>query len=154
MRKLFLVLGGMAALALIAWSGVFLFWHLRITNALRKLESEAEYLPNVAGYSGPMEEVEKLQRAGCRALPYLVERSVASQRPPFLTASTLLFMEIIQDQKSVSAIREHLLFDLLITGADTPDSRQEKCDALHAWWRRHGRDYHQPWRVWTGRCGG
>jgi hypothetical protein len=54
-----------AILALLAWGGNFLYWHVRIHSAIRTLETQP---------TGPEGEaaLTELISAGCRSLPYLI----------------------------------------------------------------------------------
>jgi hypothetical protein len=134
-----LVIAGVA-LAAMAWSSLLIYWHLKISNAVRQLEQN----------DSPMAGFDALQflsrEAGCRALPYLVGATDPKQPPFFLERSTALIAIILYGPGPTPP-------PWYISTQDSPEQRARKCEMLREFWRQNGRRHHQMWRVWSSRCG-
>lgn len=80
------VAGGLLVLAALAWTGMFLYWHVTILGALRTLEAQP-------GLVEEMRAFKTLQNgAGCRALPYLVAALQPAKSQYFLERASLLML--------------------------------------------------------------
>jgi hypothetical protein len=86
LRTLLLVALGIPLLALLAWTGTFLYWHFRIRSAIRALEALSVAPTPPEGDPAAM----LLMASGCRCLPYLVQAIDSSKSPEFLSFSTCL----------------------------------------------------------------
>src|SRR6185295_477005 len=113
----------------LAWTAGFLYWHVRLTVALRTLDDRG-------GTRGGVESEQTLTAAGCRSLPYYVGALEPGRS-----------RELLQ-WCSTQLPGCHLGID----AGDTPDAVESKCQTLRDWWAEHGREHHQSWRWWTGRC--
>ena len=137
-------------LAVIAWSGTFLYWHIKIVGALRTAETQTTTAELQAA-------MDLLNEAGCRSLPYLVG-SLDPRKPThvltFLT-SQVAFMAGDPDEPLLVnvKVREHL-GEWRIDKEDSPAMRQSKCDLVREWWRENCGRYHQTWRIWSSQCAG
>ena len=150
------VLVGVALVAA-AWSGVFLYWHVRILRAVRDLEKESlpshrltESLTSDAGVT--------LIQGGCRSLPHMIRSLDPAKSPDYLCAcSYLVCWQTVYPgslpAESDSELLSTRLDDWCITLKDDAAMRRRKCDLIKAWWREHGAEHHQWWRVWSSRCG-
>lgn len=139
-------------IVLLAWAGGILYWHFKITGAIRSLETEG-------GSTGDfnLEPVRVLRyEAGCRALPYLVSSLDPTLNPLFLArATTLIAIEVDEpgrkgDRWSPSISEGK--FEWCITLDDSIEQRRKKCEAVREFWKAHGRSHHQTWKVWTRAC--
>jgi hypothetical protein len=156
MRAAAKALAGVALVAA-AWSGIFLYWHVRILRAVRDLERES--LPShrlsesITSDAGTV-----IVKGGCRSLPYMIESLDASKSPDFLCAcSTLVCWQSVHPgvlpAESDSMLLSNRLDDWCISIRDDAALRRRKCDLVKAWWREHGSEHHQWWRVWSSSCG-
>jgi hypothetical protein len=135
------------ALAAIAWTGTYLYWHIRIVRALRTWETQAPAELEAAS--------DVLNEAGCRSLPYLVGALDPRKNTAFLTFVTTQVAFATGDPHkpllgNIEA-REHLT-EWRIEKEDSPALRQRKCDLIREWWRENGGRHHQPWRIWSSQC--
>jgi hypothetical protein len=140
------------ALAIVAWTGVALYWQVRISRALRTFET-TEYFSQSGCYFGtpPYQQAShELIDAGVRALPALV-RSVTPDKPaPYLTESTVLIRKILS-YRSKSWREEWKAWVIEIESE--PPERELKCRLLRDWWEEHGDEFMSPWRPWDrGYC--
>jgi hypothetical protein len=145
------VLAGVALIAAV-WSGVFLYWHVRILRAVRALEEESGHI--VIEYS---EAESILTAAGCRSLPYLIDSLDDSKKFDFLyRCSFLVCWESVHPgalpAESSSEVLSERLGEWCISLKDDAAVRRRKCDLIKTWWRSHGGERHQWWRVWTSAC--
>lgn len=149
MRKR-LALGIAVAVAslLSAWIGTFLYWHVRINQALRSFEIRADQMPDRwAGHVMTMEAHEIFSEAGCRGLPYLVNA--------LSTSKNLKFLETVTYQLTLSMHNSAALEFLQacrIRSDDAVPIREEKCRRLQTWWSEKGSKYHRWWCVWSRQC--
>ena len=141
-----------AAVLVVIWGGGILYWHVRITRALRAWEQHPKvvyHLSSAPDY-GPPEAAATLQEAGGRALPYLIHQLDESKDPRFLEGLTdrIIVGTVVQCPGD-----EHFLYERIGTwfiGRDDriPD-RREKCLRIRAWWEENGGRYYQWWRFWS-----
>lgn len=131
---------GLAILALLVWVGIYISWHIRIIGALRTMETQT--VPATSTTAPPTEAEAVLIDAGCRALPYLVGALDPTKNPYFLNRVTYFITESGPAANQVWIVRPE----------DAVADRSKKCDMLREWWRDHGSEYHQTWRIWSRAC--
>ena len=137
-------------LSMLAWTGIFLFWHFRILSAIRELETEPP------AYS-PSPAFKTLRHgAGCRALPYLVQALEPDKSPAFLERATLLIAieaaePPIKGDRWSPVINDDE-FDWRIGLKDSVEVRARKCGRVREYWRQNGSRHHQAWRIWSRAC--
>jgi len=136
------------ALAAVAWSATFLYWHVRIARALRTMDQEP-ISPDLQG------ALDVLDDAGCRAIPYLVGALDPKRNTSFLTLATthLASLSAASGDPRVRLQRGYeQRQEWRIEKQDPPAERQKKCDLIRAWWAEDGGRFHQAWRVWSSNC--
>jgi hypothetical protein len=144
-----------AAVTVLIWGGGTLYWHVRITGALRSWEQNPKAVHHLSAASeyGPPDAVTLLRQAGCRALPYLIRRLDESRDPQFLEGLTNW---IITDLAWHSPEDLRLLGERCVTWYidkdDALPDRRVKCERIREWWRENGSRYHQWWRFWSSWC--
>jgi len=130
-----------------AWAAVFLYWQVQINGALRSLETQTT--PPFPSAADRTEAHQVLDRAGCRALPYLVGALDPARPPHFLaTASSWWAFQTPTPGENVHARVE----EWAIRPEDSAADRAKKCNAIRAWWKLHGHESHQTWRIWSRAC--
>jgi len=141
------VIATLLILAVLAWTGTFLYWHFKIRAAIRSVAS-----PNPS-----YEEGELLKRAGCRALPYLVDSLPESKNQFYLMSATYM---IAAEVAAPGTLRGNVPYQLLETRSswivqaeDGGPGLQSKLEEIRAYWRENGHRHHQWWRVWSSSCG-
>jgi len=141
----------LVATAAMAWSCLFIYWHLKIGNAIRRLDADTES-PGMTG----QDAFEVLRHdAGCRALPYLVASLDPKRTPAFLERATLLIAIEIEPPPykgpnwmgSTEQSRPWY-----IAQTDSPEERRRKCDLVREYWKLKGSTHHQVWRIWSKAC--
>ncbi len=132
-------------LAILAWTGTLLYWHFRIRAVVR-----AESLGN--SWSGGVDEWQFLERAGCRALPYLVDSLTESRNQFYLMNATHRIATEIAHGYPGGTIPYDVLDGWIVDSVDSGTGLRRKVYAIQSYWREHGRRHHQWWRVWSGRC--
>jgi hypothetical protein len=125
-----------AALAAVAWSGVFVTWDFRIRGAIRELQ-----------YRASLPARQTLRAAGCRALPYLVTALNPSRPLTLLADVHRVLLDGATDPDDALFLKAR---DFEVT--DTIDVRTQKCREIQEWWQRTQTAYHQPWRIWSAKC--
>jgi hypothetical protein len=148
-RILLLVLALTIGLPALAWTATFLYWHFRIRSAIRQVESADA---SSGGLSGDLGEAGRiLQSAGCRCLPYVVGAMDESRSSNFTV--TLLAM-VTWYATAPTTVDEKSLVPkpVVIDSGDSAEVRGRKIQFIRAWWREHGTDHHQWWRVWSSDC--
>jgi hypothetical protein len=151
MKTVARILAALVLLAMLYWSGTYLYWHIHITRAIRTLEM----LP--LGGNPPDDELklksayDTLTAAGTRSLPYLIDVFETTSRPRNIA---MAFLHIIR----LSALdRNRQEEDAFLNSCIYPESvdmevRRERADKLRAWWQREGH-FHRPiWRIWSSNC--
>ena len=145
-----------AAVTGLAWLGGFLYWHVRITRSLRLWEKTVNgtTLDVYWRESGAPPDASKvLDRAGCRALPYIVH---ALDEPATLRFKSCAVSRIIQclagpaprDPETVRLLTERYdRWDPLTTDSDA--ERDAKLARVKAWWRENRDRCRHRWRVWS-----
>lgn len=154
----------LTSLTLIAWSGSLLYWHLRLSRALRTLEEATVVQPNyeiggyVGDYSAPRDARTTLMNAGCRSLPYLVSSLGPAQRPEYLAAAGDLIIALAAGEHSHTCDdsawekRFDRFLPLSMYVHERPEARELKRRRIHDWWRDHGSEVHAWWRSWSACC--
>lgn len=142
--------------ALVSWTATFLYWHNRITRAIRILgapESAAE----ADALKLRQEAAESLVESGCRSLPYLVRSMDSKKSTEYLSFITFLFCSKTEPPQIPLAEVDRI--DPLkrtdqweINVGDPPELCSWRIELIRSWWKEHGSEYHQWWRVWTGEC--
>jgi hypothetical protein len=144
----------LAVLAVLAWTGTYIYWHIRIMGTLRTLETQSTSAPS--GSSDTSEAGIALSAAGCRAFPYIVGALDPAKNPYFLArVSARMAIQVsvpgatgFIDARDVSERWKEWYID----PGDSVPERAAKCEAMRAWWRLHGSEYHQTWRIWSRAC--
>jgi hypothetical protein len=146
------VLGGLAVLALLAWTTMFLYWHLGLRAAIRSFEEHAADVPRPWDPLSDSEAYATVRGSGCRGLPHLVRAIASSTNPEYQRGLSLLVF--FAATKADSPEADGKLQDVsLLAAEDTPQEHAKKVDAIRAWWKQEGHVYHQWWRVWSANCG-
>jgi hypothetical protein len=153
------------ALASLTWAGALLYWHFKLTAAIRSLEQDTVVQPDfvtggyVGDYVAPKEARHTLMNAGCRSLPYLVRSFDPSQSPAYLSAASDLIVLHLSaplphgcDQSAWEKRLDDFRVRFCIDVSAAPKLRLEKCLRLKQWWREHGQEAHQWWRFWSRCC--
>lgn len=140
MKGILKIVAGLAAVAVLAWIGLYVTWHIKIIGALRTMETQAA--PVISTTAPPSEAEAVIIDAGCRALPYLVGVLDPTKNPYFLHRVTYYIGQAGPASCQVWIIRPE----------DPASDRTKKCDSLRDWWRDHGSEYHQTWRIWRQSC--
>ena len=155
-RILIAVLSIAIFLPLLAWTGTFLYWHFRITNAIRVIEKSPSNLSG-RGREKELEDASSnLASAGCRNLPYVIDSIDPSKQPDFVEEMifqmTSLLRPDLEDPNDDIYANTEFLRKCTLREQDTSDLRALKCNRLHAWWADRRLSYHQWWRVCSSRC--
>lgn len=159
MKTVIKTLAGAAILAVLVWTGAYLYWHVKILGIVRSLETHAPVVGSRSVTPEYLETVELLNDAGCRSLSYLVG-SLGSSKAPWETSK--FFFRICCTSFESGSKREErpyipasqLQEECMIDSADAPPVRQQKIERIRAWWTAAGPDFHQWWRVWSSNCRG
>jgi hypothetical protein len=159
MKTLAKVLGGALLLGLAAWTGAYLYWHIKILGIVRSLETHAPVVGSTTVSTEYRETVDQLTDSGCRSLSYLAG-SLGSSKAPWET-SKFFFRICCMSFESGHKGEEHsyipasqLQEECMIDPADSAAVRKQKIDRIRAWWTEAGPDLHQWWRVWSPNCRG
>ncbi|HLY08223.1 MAG TPA: hypothetical protein VKW04_02850 [Planctomycetota bacterium] len=129
-------------LAALGWACGILYWHFRLSSALRTFERTSAPGGTPADDEENLKALETLTAAGCRSLPYVVQALDPSTPTQLLQSFTPLIGRW-SDSPEIESI----------TSVDSGPERRRKCDQIREWWRRHGSDEHQVWRFWSATCG-
>lgn len=150
------VLAGTAALALLTWTGTYLYWHVRILSAIRTLETQIAPSRDPAQIVDPNSDpCQVLSDAGCRSLPYLV---AALDTPNAGNAMWNFFYWRFSQALPEGTLDAELksktdvVYDAAPKTEATAQERANNSARVRAWWREEGRLLHQPWRVWSSKC--
>jgi len=154
-KALILVSAALIALPVAAWLATFLYWHFRITDALRVLENRASGLRLSSLDHDDSYEI--LLSSGCRCLPYLVS-AAESPENRFLhdellyriVTRTRVGDGVVIDQDLIRA--RGVLGGNPLLPDDSPEDRRQKAGRIRDWWSADGHRFHQWWRVWTSHC--
>jgi hypothetical protein len=146
------ILAGLILLALLGWTGIFLYWHLTLRSAIQSFEDHAGEVPRPWDPLAGTEAFDTIRASGCRSLPYLVQAIASSNDPEYQRGLSLLVFFAATKQDSPEANAQLLTVSLLSVD-DSPLEHRKKCDAIRNWWKQDGHLYHQWWRVWTSKCG-
>lgn len=156
-KFLLLTLVPAIALPVLICTGVFVYWHFRITSALRLLEAKIPQKPYSMAVSQELQHASEILRAGgCRSLPYLIETVQPTREFDLLDRTTFEFLWIIADgakdgpehARSLDELQDRFEFRI----HDSPQVKRERCDRLKAWWSANKSRHHQWWRVWSSHC--
>jgi len=150
MKALILTVSLAVGIPVVAWVSTFLYWHFTITNALRtmKLKMDTSEMNNAA---------ETLFSSGCRGLPYAFGELSDDKHDLYQSYLTFyIAWQIVCPGMTLGhqdGIPPEYRDEWAISHDDPPERRRQKCRALRAWWKEHGSEAHQGWRVWSGACG-
>jgi|SRR6185369_9889859 hypothetical protein len=155
-KVLLITLTTAMGVAAAAWAGTLLYWHVRITSALRVMDVTLPGQMTSLSWPTELNEAsEVLRSAGCRALPHLI-RSAESTRD-FELEEVLVGWLIGEVTEGNGEPNDELADALRARFApvylDSPAVRRKKRDQLKAWWNENGSRLHQWWRVWSSHCG-
>lgn len=153
-RILALTLSILILVPLLAWTAMFLYWHIRIQSALADSERLCLAVPTDRER---MERHQFLLAAGCRTLPYLVRALDESKPPEFQAecAGLIVWTSMLPGWTGIDAAPPELmdLFDRWGFQADEQaEVRRRKIGLIREWWKVEGAEHHQWWRVWTAEC--
>ena len=165
-KTLLKIAAGLLVLGVLGWTGGFVYWHLRITKALRTWQTPRAL--RVLSSTNPQDPFPVLKDAGCRALPYCVGAIDPSNDLTVNNEILALIRDCIRSPHVTFQITNHIVeqvgenaakadADLLLKceleKQDTEEVRATKCRRVHQWWNERGRTFHQWWRLWSSRCG-
>jgi hypothetical protein len=146
------IAGAAILMAMLAWTGVVLYWHLTIRSAIQYFDDHASDVPRPWDPLADAPAFLTIRGAGCRGIPYLVRAIEASNSPEYQRGLSMLVF--FAATKVNSAEAEARLQEVrLLSADDEPAETRQKVAAIRTWWDRHGDHYHQWWRVWSSRCG-
>lgn len=139
-----------------AWVSVFLYWHVRITLALRDWEKDASsysgFMSNWRECGAPHAAAKVLNEAGCRGLPYLVRALGDDRKNAFkeqLASRTLMCIcgPGPRGKEALGFYRDHEDWEW-----DSREQLEARFRSIQSWWREHGGEHHQWWRIWSSQC--
>ena len=147
-----------AVLAGLIWVAMYVYWHLKITGAIRAMENQGGgvkggVVGNREGYNMPDEPLDDLEDAGCRALPYLVSAMFSTKNGAATMACVDLIKKLTAPEGPTASgtIRSECPMVRLQLD-DLAEERARKCEPIRTWWNGHAKEYHQNWRLYTGHC--
>jgi len=161
MRTFAKVLIVVVAVAAVAWSSLFIYWHLKIQSAIRRLRADTEAPVIVKSEADIFRRRPESFRfladeAGCRALPYLIGSLNPDYNSQFLESVTFLLFLVADAGESLRAdgspVRSPETRHWRIEQGDPVEVRMKKCELAREFWREHAPRYHQMWRIWTKDC--
>jgi hypothetical protein len=136
-------------LAVAAWIGAYLFWHIRLVSAVGTLQSKA-------GTPAAEDAADVVNSAGCRALPYLVGALDGAKNPIFVIYATGVIVRSIEESNARNPILEASkvcqVRDWKAVPEDNPVDMKNKGDAIRAYWKEYEPVHHKWWRVWSSTC--
>lgn len=158
MKTVAKIAAGALLLAIAAWIGTFLYWHVTILGAQRTIETQSA--PSGGSpLASPehIDAVDTLWSSGCRGLRYAVGALDPSRYPEFLSSMShfVCWQSLFPGAKPSVAGSEALgqrIEEWMITSGDGPAERRKKCEAIRTWWAAEGGNHHQWWRVWSKSC--
>lgn len=152
MKTTLKIVAALALLVLLTWTSVFLYWHFKLSAAIRFFEDQATEVPRPWDPLSDSEAFATMRASGCRGLPHLVRAIAASHDPEYQRGLSLLvfFAATKADSPEADGKLQNVY---LLSAEDTPQEHAMKCDAIRTWWKQHGTLYHQWWRVWSSNCG-
>lgn len=124
---------------------VFLYWEFRLSRAAHDLATLPTSDP------GHEQAWERLRTAGCRSLPHLVRALDPSRDPERLRAVAGLFCHLVIEFGVNEDVFNHLDASRPIPWTPREETAR-RCDVFKSWWRDHGVEYHQWWRIWSSEC--
>jgi hypothetical protein len=138
-------------LAVLAWTGIVLYWHLTIRSAIQYFDDHATDVPRPWDPLGDTEAFATIRGSGCRSLPYLIRAIETSTNPEYQRGLSMLVFFTVT--KATSPEAEAKLQNVaLLAPDDEPAEHRKKVEAIRTWWDQHGHLYHQWWRVWSSKC--
>ena len=136
-------------LALAAWIGTYLFWHIRLVGAVGTLVSKA-------GTPAADDAADIVDSAGCRALPYLVGALDGAGNQIFVIYATGLIVKSIENVNARTAMLDASAIEQArgwkAVPEDNPVDMKTKCDAIRVYWKQYEPLHHKWWRVWSSSC--
>lgn len=137
-------------LAVAAWIGTYLFWHIRLVGAVRTLESKA-------GTPAADDAADVVDSAGCRALPYLVGALDGARNQIFAIYATDVIVKSIEEVNARSSMLDATAISQArgwkVVPEDNPVDMKTKSDSIRAYWKEYEPFHHKWWRVWSAKCG-
>ena len=139
----------------LAWSGALLYWHFRITGAIRGIEARGVWPTGMDGLHRP--ELETLLAAGCRSIPYLLRELGSSRNRPVLENATHVIKMHLASRKGMSQEESLTIWGCFqespFTSEDSPEERGRNFAHIARLWEEHRPRHHPWWRVWSSGCG-
>src|SRR6516162_4454721 len=77
-------------LAVLAWTGIVLYWHLTIRSAIQYFDDHATDVPRPWDPLGDTEAFATIRGSGCRSLPYLIRAIETSTSPEYQRGLSML----------------------------------------------------------------
>jgi hypothetical protein len=158
LRALLLSIAIAAGIAILAWAGGILYWHIRITQALKAWEKTAKDRSASLNFGISKADYELLDAAGCRALPYLVGFLEKSQKPQFQEGLMTRILSVLDGpgpyNEEAIAVSEDRSIRWSFEASNLDFQRERAMSEFKTWWLKHGRQYHQWWRFWSPWCRG
>jgi hypothetical protein len=156
LRLLLLTIAIGTAIIMLVWAGGIIYWHIRITMALKAWEKTAKDRYSSLDHGISRGDYELLNAAGCRALPYLVGFLDKSQNPEFQEGLMSLILSSLQgpapwNEESIAVSQERSI-RWSFEASNLDFQRERAMSEFNAWWLEHGRHYHQWWRFWSPWC--
>ena len=143
MKKLLIL----PAVLLVIWTGIALYWQIRIGRALRVFETTQLFSHQTCSYNTPPYEraSHELLDAGVRALPALVRSLTTEKRPVYQTEASVLIRRIVTYAGAISwRETEGWRID---DEAPEPE-RAQKCRMFQDWWFSNKHRIHRWWCPW------
>jgi hypothetical protein len=145
------IAGAAIVLALLAWTGVVLYWHLTIRSAIQYFDDHATEVPRPWDPLGDTAAFATIRGSGCRSLPYLIRAIEASNNPEYQRGLSMIVFFTVTKVESPEAVAKLQQVSLL-SADDEPAEHKKKVEAIRVWWDQHGHLYHQWWRAWSSKC--
>ena len=156
MKYVYNIIFGALVLALIAWVGLYLFWHVKISGALSALKTQ--FPPTIVDKTvDPLkgEAFDTLSGAGCRSLHALAGALNSGNNPELMyDAFFRIFRDQLPSPEANPDAKTQLQFleENRVYLSDNAERRQEKVARVQAWWKENAPRYHQDWRLWSSKC--
>ena len=143
MKKLLILPALVAAI----WTGIALYWQIRIGRSMRVFATTELFYFKTCSYGTPPYEraSHELLDAGVRALPALMRSLDPVKRPAYLTEASVLIRKIVTRTDLLSWPETK---EWMIEIDDPPAERARKCLLIQEWWRENGGGIHRWWQPW------
>jgi len=147
MRTALKGIGVLLALAIAIWTGITLYWQIRIARSLRTLET-TDYFSHQTCWTGTVpgrRAAGDLLDAGVRALPALVRSMTSDKSAAYHTEASKVIRMIVT---RASRISWTAMTPYAIEMETPPTERAQTCGLIQAWWLQNSQEFHRPWQPW------